>query len=101
MMNENPLSADNSGPVWGEGAAATNPSSPSPFQPTPDERTLAALAHGLAVLNLFAGVGGAIAAAVIWFSQKEESAWVAWHALQALVFQAIQIAIVVLGVAII
>ena len=56
---------------------------------TSDERTMAALAHGSAVLNLFAGIGGLIAAFVIWMTQKEKSAWVAFHALQSLVFQAV------------
>ncbi len=50
---------------------------------------MAALAHGSAVLNLFAGIGGLIAALVIWMTQKEKSAWVAFHALQSLVFQAV------------
>ena len=50
---------------------------------------MAALAHASALLNLFSGAGGLIAALVIWLTQKEKSAWVAFHALQALVFQAV------------
>jgi uncharacterized Tic20 family protein len=34
------------------------------------------------------GMGGLIAAIVIWLTQKEKSAWVAFHGLQSLVFQA-------------
>jgi len=60
---------------------------------------MAMLAHGSALLNLFAGIGGLIAAFVIWMTQKEKSAWVAFHALQSLVFQAavIIITVVVVG----
>jgi uncharacterized Tic20 family protein len=65
---------------------------------TSDERTMAALAHGSAVLNLFAGIGGLIAAFVIWMTQKEKSAWVAFHALQSLVFQAVVLGATVLVV---
>ena len=63
-----------------------------------DERTMAALAHASAVLNLFAGIGGLIAAFVIWMTQKEKSAWVAFHALQSLVFQAAVLTVTVLVV---
>ena len=66
-----------------------------------DERTMAALAHGSAVLNLFAGIGGLIAAFVIWMTQKEKSAWVAFHALQSLVFQAVVLAGTVLLVVVV
>ena len=73
----------------------------TPFVPahTSDERTMAMLAHGCAILNLFAGIGGLIAALVIWMTQKEKSAWVAFHALQSLIFQAavIIITVVVVG----
>ena len=68
---------------------------------TADERTMAALAHGSAVLNLFAGIGGLIAAFVIWMTQREKSAWVAFHALQSLVFQAIVLGGTVLVVALV
>ena len=73
----------------------------TPFVPahTSDERTMAMLAHGSALLNLFTGMGGLIAAFVIWLTQKEKSAWVAFHALQSLVFQAavMIITVVVVG----
>jgi uncharacterized Tic20 family protein len=57
---------------------------------TQDERTLAGLAHGSILLGLFtSGVGGIIAALVIWLLQKEKSAYVARQSLQALVYQAL------------
>ncbi|MGD0005259.1 MAG: DUF4870 domain-containing protein [Anaerolineaceae bacterium] len=53
-----------------------------------NERKWAAAAHGSALLNLFVpGIGGIIGALVIWMTQKEKSAWVAFHSKQALVFQ--------------
>jgi uncharacterized Tic20 family protein len=63
-----------------------------------DERTWAALAHASTLLNAATGMGGLIAAAVIWLTQKEKSAWVAFHGLQSLVFQAAQSLIVFLVV---
>ena len=70
---------------------------PAPGQAPPfgspyssDERTWAALAHGSALLNAATGMGGVIAAALIWLTQKEKSAWVAFHGLQSLAFQAAQ-----------
>ena len=57
---------------------------------TQDEKTLAGLAHGSILLGLLtSGMGGIIAALVIWIVQKEKSAYVAAQALQALVYQAI------------
>lgn len=60
-------------------------------QMTPDhsERTLAALAHASVLISLFTGFGGAIAAAVIWASQKDKSQYVAFQALQATAYQLI------------
>lgn len=55
-----------------------------------DEKTLAALAHGSILIGLMSnGMGGIIAALVIWIIQKEKSAYVAAQALQALVYQAV------------
>jgi uncharacterized Tic20 family protein len=55
-----------------------------------DEKTLAALAHGSIVIGLMTnGMGGIIAALVIWLVQKEKSAYVAAQALQSLIYQAI------------
>ena len=65
-----------------------------------DERTWGSLSHASALLNLFGGVGGIIAALAIWLTQREKSAWVAFQALQALVFQAtvLVITVVLVGV---
>ncbi len=55
-----------------------------------DERVLAGLAHGSIVLGAFtSGIGGIVAALIIWLIQKEKSAYVAGQALQALVYQAV------------
>jgi uncharacterized protein len=79
----------------------TQPQNTTATTHSSDERTMAALAHGSALLNLFSGVGGPIAALVIWLTQREKSAWVAFHALQALVFQAAVIIITVLVVGVV
>jgi uncharacterized Tic20 family protein len=56
---------------------------------TQNERGLAGLAHGSVLLGFFTGgIGGMVAALVIWLTQKEKSAYVAGQALQALVYQA-------------
>lgn len=68
-----------------------SPGTPSTVPHTSDERTLAALAHASALLNfVLGGVGGIIAAAIIWLTHKEKSAWVAFHGLQSLAFQIAQ-----------
>ena len=55
-----------------------------------DDRLLAGLAHGSIVLAPFtSGLGGIIAALVIWLIQREKSAYVAYQALQSLVYQAV------------
>jgi uncharacterized Tic20 family protein len=55
-----------------------------------DESTLAALAHGSILLGVFtSGVGGIFAALIIWLSQREKSAYVAFQSLQALVYQTV------------
>jgi uncharacterized Tic20 family protein len=57
---------------------------------TQDEKTLAGLAHGSILLGIFtSGMGGIIAALVIWLLQREKSAYVAVQALQSLVYQAV------------
>jgi uncharacterized protein len=57
---------------------------------TQEERTLAGLAHGSVLLGVFtSGLGGILAALVIWAVQKEKSAYVAFQALQAVVYQAL------------
>ncbi len=72
--------------------AAAPPTPPPPPRMvgryTQDEVTMAAIAHGSALLGLFtSGIGGIIVALIIWLVKKEESAYVAFQALQALVFQ--------------
>jgi uncharacterized Tic20 family protein len=53
------------------------------------ERTLAGLAHASILLGLVtSGVGGILAALVIWLTQKGKSAYAAAQALQALIYQA-------------
>jgi len=57
---------------------------------TQNEKTLAGLAHGSILLGIFtSGIGGIVAALVIWAVEKEKSAYVAAQALQALVYQAV------------
>jgi uncharacterized Tic20 family protein len=55
-------------------------------QPTHEERTLAALAHASIVANGM-GLVGILAAALIWATQRERSAYVRAHAMQALAYQ--------------
>jgi uncharacterized Tic20 family protein len=58
--------------------------------PKQEERVLAGLAHGSILLGLLTnGVGGVVAALVIWLLQKQKSAYVAAQALQALVYQTV------------
>jgi len=62
-----------------------------------NERTWAALAHASTLLNLAApGLGGIIASLVIYLSYKERSTWVAFQALQATLFQLLQLATVII-----
>lgn len=58
--------------------------------PSQNERGLAGLAHGSILLGIFTGgIGGIVAALIIWLTQKEKSAYVAEQALQALVYQSV------------
>jgi hypothetical protein len=55
---------------------------------TSNERTLAGLAHLSVLLGIMTGgIGGAIAAMLIWITQKDKSDYVAFQALQAAVYQ--------------
>jgi uncharacterized Tic20 family protein len=54
-----------------------------------DERTWGMLSHLSVLLNLATGFGGPIAAFIIYLVYKERSRFVAYHALQSLVFQLI------------
>jgi len=57
---------------------------------TQNEKTLAGLAHGSILLGIFtSGIGGIVAALVIWAVEKDKSAYAAAQALQALVYQAL------------
>lgn len=52
-----------------------------------DERTWSMLAHLSVLVNLVTGIGGPIAALVIWLVYKDRSRRVAFHALQSLWYQ--------------
>ncbi len=70
------------------------PVSPVPYNPPQsmapgDERTWGMLAHLSTLLNLVTGFGGPIAALIIYLVYKDRSRFVAYHALQAMVFQLI------------
>ena len=54
-----------------------------------DERTWAMMSHLSVLLNLITGFGGPIAALIIYLVYKDRSRFVAYHALQAMVFQMI------------
>lgn len=63
-----------------------------------DEKNLAGLAHGSILLGIFTnGVGGILAALVIWLIQREKSAYVAAQALQALVYQSLAFLVTMLA----
>jgi uncharacterized membrane protein len=52
-----------------------------PTEPTKDERTMAAVAHGLTFVE-----GGIIGPLILYLVKKDESEFVAFHALQSLYF---------------
>lgn len=52
-----------------------------------DERTWSLLSHLSVLLSLVSGIGGPIAALVIWLVYKERSERVAFHSLQSLCYQ--------------
>jgi len=64
------------------------PPPPVPVSPS-EERTWAMLAHLSVLLNLITGFLGGIAAIIIYFVYKDRSRLVAYHAMQAFIFQAI------------
>ena len=59
------------GPTWDSGAAAPPPQSPAcpPGQLTSDDRTMAALCHGLGIIN-------PIITLIIWLVKRDQSAFV-------------------------
>jgi len=61
---------------------------PQPLTPD-DERTWGMVSHLSTLLNLFTGFGGPIAALIIYLVYKDRSRFVAYHSLQALIFQLI------------
>ncbi len=66
--------------------------------PRQSEKILAAVSHGSVLLGLLTnGIGGVVAALVIWLTQKEKSAYVAGQALQALVYQGFTMAVTLLA----
>jgi uncharacterized protein len=62
-----------------------------------DEQTWSMLAHLSVLLNLITGIGGPIAALVIWLVYKDKSQRVAFHALQALWYQVAWAVILTVG----
>ncbi len=64
------------------------PMPPAPIPLSPDEeRTWAMLAHLSVLLNLISGFGGPLAALIIYLVFQGRSRYVAYHSLQALIFQ--------------
>lgn len=61
---------------------------PAPLSPS-DERTWAMLAHLSILLNLITGILGPVGALVIYLIYQDRSRYVAYHALQSLIFQLI------------
>ena len=89
--------ADKKTPPTGEPAAPVPPHVPPvpavPYPPQPmapgDERTWGMLSHLSVLLNLVTGFAGPIAALVVYLIYKDRSRFVAYHALQSMVFQLI------------
>jgi len=64
---------------------------------TQDERTWSMIAHLTVLLDIITGIGGPIAALVIWLVYKDKSQRVAFHALQSLWYQVAWIVILSVG----
>ena len=62
-----------------------------------DERTWSMLAHLSILLSLITGIGGPLAALVIWLIYKDKSQRVAFHALQSFWYQVAWIVILAVG----
>ncbi len=62
-----------------------------------DERTWSMLSHLSILLNLITGIGGPIAALVIWLVYKDRSPRVGFHALQSLWYQVAWVVILTVG----
>ncbi len=71
-------------------ASEQPPGSFSPSEIGPgDERTWAMLAHLSVLVNLVTGLGGPIAALIIYFVYRNRSRFIAYQALQSVIFQLI------------
>jgi uncharacterized protein len=79
-----PRSAVAPGPVTGPVSSA-------------DERSWAALAHLSALLNLFTGFLGPVAAFVVWLVYRERSSVVARHAMRSVIYQSVWLAALFIG----
>ncbi len=62
-----------------------------------DERTWSMLAHLSILLSIITGIGGPLAALIIWLVYKDKSQRVAFHALQSLWYQIAWIVILAVG----
>ena len=62
-----------------------------------DERSWAALAHLSALLNIFTGFLGPVAAFVVWLVYRERSSTVARHAMRSVVYQSVWLAALFVG----
>lgn len=62
-----------------------------------DERTWSMLSHLSGLLTLVSGIGGPVAALVIWLFYRERSGRVAFHALQSLIYQVAWVVILAVG----
>jgi uncharacterized Tic20 family protein len=62
-----------------------------------DERTWSIIAHLSILLNLITGIGGPVAALIIWLVYKDKSQRVAFHALQSLWYQVAWLVILSVG----
>jgi uncharacterized membrane protein len=70
-------------------APAPDPSAGALVGPTADERTLAAVAHGLSFVE-----GGILGPLVVYLLKSKESPFVAFHALQSLAFGILMLVVV-------
>jgi len=86
-MSEHPFSEEKT-PEMPNEETARSPMTEKMISPD-EERTWAMLAHLSVLVNLFTGFLGGIIAIVIYFIYKDRSRFVAYHAMQSFIFQAI------------
>lgn len=91
MPDPSPVKGDEESEPKAAESAESQPLAIQQVKPvTPgEERTWAMLAHLSVLLNLVTGFLGSIAALIIYFIYKDRSRLVAYHAMQAFIFQAI------------